>query len=758
LLTITNNGVSEPLVDYNNFEITEEVNGDFSISFTALNTNLNEYAYPLLVEESFIEFEGHEYRVKKLKEIRNKKTVNYAQHIFFDLIGHQIYTISGGTKTLDEAVSFVLPEDWTFENVDVTESALLPNFGEDNAVALIRLICNTFDCEVKIEPNKHLKFMKQIGKDDDFQFRYKHNIKTLTRDVDTSKLATVIKGYGANGLEVTYTSPNYPVFGEIHAKPIKDDRYSVADSLTERIKRELIDYPEVSIEVEEVDLGEKKELGDKVWLIYEPLGIEFQTRIMATKKLPKQKGKNTVTLGNRKKTFSDILTETRVEIDQNNKQNQSKFNQTNDRITMEVERLDGDVTEAKAQFQIEADNISSRVEEVRTESFEHAETQATNAKNSANDYTDGLLVTVNQRVTDAESEIVQMADSITSKVDATVYETGILDTKEYAELKASEAKTDAESAANLYTDGEVAPIVTRITDAESSITQLSNEISSRVTETVYLADQATMNGKIDDVNGDVSSLGTRVYNAESEISQQATQITQRVSYTDYNGNTIVSKLNQSATTFLIEAENIRLNGITTTNSNLHLGEGYSGSKSLIFHSGSRINANSSNLDVSTAYFSSDAYNNYFTGDIELSGSSRVEFGTYGGGWYMVDSSWIRAYGNKGIYTPGEIKAGTVTQTSNIDFKENIALYSDNATNIIEGTPVYRYNHKKSFDPANWTKRKTGFVIDEANMPFPNVLKSSDDSIDLYATTSVLWKGSQEMLTRIKKMEEVLNIV
>lgn len=33
--------------------------------------------------------------------------------------------------------------------------------------------------------------------------------------------------------------------------------------------------------------------------------------------------------------------------------------------------------------------------------------------------------------------------------------------------------------------------------------------------------------------------------------------------------------------------------------------------------------------------------------------------TYGGGFYMSDSSWIRAVNNKGIYTSGQIKGGTV---------------------------------------------------------------------------------------------------
>jgi Prophage endopeptidase tail/Prophage endopeptidase tail N-terminal domain len=665
LIAVTNfKGESEPLEDYKDLEINEEINGDFSLSFTTFDTKNNKFAFPLIKEESLVEEleEGHEFRIKKLGNTRKHKRPK-TQHIFFDLKRKQIYDYIGGTKNAQDIFSFLLKgTDWTFEVVNSIPHQLFANFGKGNVVKLIWDACDILGCEIKIFPNKHLKVYKEMGSDNDFIYRYKDNIKNLKEDINTNDLRTVIKGYGANGLEVTYRSPNADIFGELEADPIEDDRYTVAESLIERCKQELNDVPEVSIEIEEIDLGEGKELGDKVWLIYEPLGIAFQTRIMARKRFPNQKGKNTVTLGNRKKTFSDILTETRVEIDQNNKQHRSRFEQTNNRITMEVERLDGDVTEAKSQFQIEADNISSRVEEVRTETLNYADTQATSAKNDATDYTDGLLVTVNQRITDAESSIVQNADSITSKVEATTYETGIADTKTYAELKASEAQSAAETytqtqaslaqteaeayadgivtaeetariadaqaklaeakshaeseaaaaeqAAKEYADGEIGPIVTRITDAESSITELDDEIRSRVSETVYLADQATMNGKIDDVNSDVSGLGTRVYNAESEISQQATQISQRVSYTDYNGDTIISKVNQDAYSYKIEASSIDLDGITRVNGNLKLGS-YGSNKSLEFNDSTWLQSSGDGFEISSGgYIILNSYGNY----------------------------------------------------------------------------------------------------------------------------------------------------
>ncbi|MFL3632159.1 shufflon system plasmid conjugative transfer pilus tip adhesin PilV [Xanthomonas campestris] len=40
---------------------------------------------------------------------------------------------------------------------------------------------------------------------------------------------------------------------------------------------------------------------------------------------------------------------------------------------------------------------------------------------------------------------------------------------------------------------------------------------------------------------------------------------------------------------------------------------------------------------------------------------------YGGGFYMSDSAWIRAYNNKNIYTGGEVRAGQITSDGNANF-------------------------------------------------------------------------------------------
>lgn len=52
--------------------------------------------------------------------------------------------------------------------------------------------------------------------------------------------------------------------------------------------------------------------------------------------------------------------------------------------------------------------------------------------------------------------------------------------------------------------------------------------------------------------------------------------------------------------------------------------------------------------------------------IYCQGDYGLYFQTHNGGWYMSDSSWIRSYADKNIYTGGRIKAGTALETRSMD--------------------------------------------------------------------------------------------
>jgi hypothetical protein len=59
--------------------------------------------------------------------------------------------------------------------------------------------------------------------------------------------------------------------------------------------------------------------------------------------------------------------------------------------------------------------------------------------------------------------------------------------------------------------------------------------------------------------------------------------------------------------------------------------------------------------------SGDAYANGY----RVIGATGVYWQTYGGGWTMTDGAWIKAVNDKGIYTGGQVQAGSLQSNSTI---------------------------------------------------------------------------------------------
>lgn len=362
MITVTNlAGQTEALNGIQGFEMVKDTDGNFSTQFSSFPI-LDKWSNPghaLIEEESVIDVEGFLFRVKQLKETRTRKEVT-AISTFYDLKGVRQDTIYGGTRTFNEFATFTLQgTGWTFSTTDVTESRFIENFGEENVIKLIEALCATFECEYEIMPGNHVIFAKQIGGDYESQYRYGHNVKALYKNVDTTNLRTEITGYGADGLIVTYLSPNHVKYGIHKADPVRDDQYSESDSMLELLKRTLVDYPEATFEMETVELT-NKELGERVWLIYEPMGLEFQTRILS-KVMGMRNGNlytKSVVLGNTiPRSLENILVSQKVDIDNTNKEFRSRIEQTNELIKLEVEQVNTSI----ATLNIRADDISLSV-------------------------------------------------------------------------------------------------------------------------------------------------------------------------------------------------------------------------------------------------------------------------------------------------------------------------------------------------------------------------------------------------------------
>lgn len=200
-LTVTDlNGICEPLYDVKSIKLIEEVNGDYSLTFLIFNSDRNIHAFPLVKEESLIELNGVEYRIKKINERnigeRSMKTVS-AQHTMFDLIDNYVYGTLTGTRTFAQALNFLFESTgYTYAITDIFSSEDVgEEFGDDNSLSLFQKALKLYQAEYEIN-GTHFTFRQQIGNQTDTQFRYKHNIKAIDKNIDSSTLSTYIKGYG----------------------------------------------------------------------------------------------------------------------------------------------------------------------------------------------------------------------------------------------------------------------------------------------------------------------------------------------------------------------------------------------------------------------------------------------------------------------------------------------------------------------------------------------------------------------------------
>jgi phage minor structural protein len=296
LLTITDiGGNTEALTGYRGLQRKRNVNGEKTLAFLVMPTPQNAHSYPMVSEESIVEFDGEPYRIKQLAE-KSRGTTFYkevvAVHTFFDLIDEHVYALHTGSMTFENALQFVLGgTEYTWSIVDTFYAQDFENFGDENRLALFQSLLERYGAEFTLN-GTHISFREQIGNATDFQFRYNYNVKTITRDVKTSNLSTYIKGYGKQNddgtyvVESEYTSPNAAVFGIRHAKPVRDEHYTTLEGLDARLQAELNDEPEVSITIDFADLRragfpfDVPSEGDGVFLIYEPIGIDVETRLV----------------------------------------------------------------------------------------------------------------------------------------------------------------------------------------------------------------------------------------------------------------------------------------------------------------------------------------------------------------------------------------------------------------------------------------------------------------------------------------------
>lgn len=316
----------EILVDYDKGSFFEnwQQNETWEVSFDVKKTKNNSYTFDLIDYESSVLWDGQEFIIKAMTSSAEGQSVSKsvtATHVYYTIQDGYQYDEVTGKKSINELLSHIFKagnRGFSWEVVDSNKKFLTveqENFGNANYLKLIEEILADFDAVV-IPDNKRLTFYprSEYGRKTEEQIRYKFNTDSVKFDIDTYSLKTQIKGFGKKKEDetyyfspITYTSPESEKWGIRVQDPVEDERYTISGNMSERLKKDLQDYPSISGSVT-LKWRITPQKGDYVPFIYEPLNIKTYIQIVGIKTYPALPNKPPeITLSNTKKTMTSIL-------------------------------------------------------------------------------------------------------------------------------------------------------------------------------------------------------------------------------------------------------------------------------------------------------------------------------------------------------------------------------------------------------------------------------------------------------------------
>lgn len=130
------------------------------------------------------------------------------------------------------------------------------------------------------------------------------------------------------------------------------------------------------------------------------------------------------------------------------------------------------------------------------------------------------------------------------------------------------------------------------------------------------------------------------------------------------------------------------------------------------------------------------------------GNTGMYWETWGGGWFMSDSSWMRTYNGKGVYTPGQIRGGTVVGESDRRLKENVATITD-ATQKVEALTGVTFDWKRTGSAG------MGFIAQDFEQVLPALVTEDTDGmkgVEYGPVVALLVEALKETNARVAALE------
>lgn len=294
-----------------------ELNGNQSVSATIYVTKANSTFIDDITEMwELVDFDdvSHKIIYAKKRGEGNHLTVEVkAIPLFFDTFDTlRIYEEYNEHMTAQLAFTRIFKDTgFGFVLVDAFDAVQWEGFGGgESRLETFKRAIERYQAEFRIIGNT-VYFHKQIGRDTQFQYRHRLNASNITQENDASAMWTYAKGYGdyedggeeggGGGWETAkltreYTSPLAKIIGIRHAPPVKDGRVKVKEAMDKALKELVDESLKISVSADIHDLRKQgyplaqPELGDRVFLIDERIGLDEEVRVVDIKIMRNWKG------------------------------------------------------------------------------------------------------------------------------------------------------------------------------------------------------------------------------------------------------------------------------------------------------------------------------------------------------------------------------------------------------------------------------------------------------------------------------------
>lgn len=296
--TITNlQGEKKVLSGFANMKRTKRVNGEKELSFTLYRTRANDHYFDAIGELWTVGFLGDEYKVLLTSDDADGNDYQRefsCVHTFYDTLRNiPVEEERSKTMSFNECLSFILADSpFQFNIQGEFPSKEFENFGVSDACDLFLEAMERYGAEFTVE-GPIITLVPEIGRDTDFQYRYKFNVNSVNREIDAVDLATVGIGLGKVDEDtgerlarVEYRSPLADVYGEGRKVIVEDKRFTIEANLLEKVKEEVDNSLKTSITFKFHDLRDqgydraRPEEGDRVFLVDGRMGLKLRTRMV----------------------------------------------------------------------------------------------------------------------------------------------------------------------------------------------------------------------------------------------------------------------------------------------------------------------------------------------------------------------------------------------------------------------------------------------------------------------------------------------